>query len=482
MSPVRVAQVITAVSLQGRWIKLLQAQSTGEGPGRLLGMKARQISDLSEEAVAATLKELAGTLPTPPKEVVGLLSTGEMLTRYLVLPSENPDELKAMALYQLEGALPFSVQECVTSVKVLGPVGEGTRVLVAAVHRPNVERLVRIAQKAGLNLTRIVASSEAIGCWHRACWPESQGVSPNVWLVAELSKEGLDLGVLVRGSLVYMRQVPHPIGSLEGLVAQLQETIQAYAKEQVGPPVEQVTLSGSLSGFESIPLERLEASLGLSIHRVDPLEASPFRDTLSITASELSPEVSFSELLGVACAPRLLELDLLPLESRWQQARAALFSELRTTALLLGLGVAVVLGWVGAKIGGTFWQLRQTQTQVEALTPEVNHVKEMAATVRLIGLSRQEYALSMELLGDSTKHLLAGMNLQFLGLEGAPSSTLTLRGTAPDLGVVTSYAAALRAQPLWKSVTLRSAKTKQTGHLSSVEFEILLQPKESIRK
>ncbi len=484
----RTAQVVTAVSLQGGWVKLLQAQPAAEGPPKLLGIKARKVSGLTEEAMAGALKELVQTLPMPPREVVGLLSAGGILTRYLNLPSENPEELRAMALYQLEGVLPFSLQECVTAVKIVGKVGEATRVLVAVAHRPVVERLIRICKQAGLSLSEVTTSSEAIGQWHRLCWPGGAESVPKVWLVAELTSEGIDIGVLVGGSLIYMRQISQVAASFEELVAQFQETMEAYTKEQIGPPVELVTLSGwhaglkpilgfePLLGFESMPLERLEEALGVSVRQVDPLEQSPFRETLSVTVQEFASEVSFSELLGAACAPRLMGLDLLPLETHWQRARVSFLAELRWVILLGGLGAALGLGWVGTRIGGTAWRLNQTRQQQNLLEPQVARVRGMADTIRATQRARQEYASQMEWLIASARGLSGGMSLQFLGLQA--QDALTLRGTAPGLEAVTAYATGLRKESFWKSVQLRSAKVQQqTGASSKVEFEILLEPK-----
>ena len=289
------SSVITVFSIQGPWLKLLQARLPAEGPPSLLGLKARKIEDRTEEAFAKALKELAQSLPVSPHDVLGLLSKAEVLTRYLTLPSQNPEELKSMAHYQLEGGLPLSIQDCVTSVKIIGPVGEATRVLVAAVLRPNVEQLVRICQQAGLNLTRIAVSSEAIGCWHQACWPTgTQGPAPDAWLAVDITKEGLDLGVVLKGSPVYMRQLLHFEGGMEELIGHLQETIQAYLKERIGPSIQQVTISGWLEGLGPAPLERIERELGISVRRVDPLESSPFRESLSVTVQEFSSEVSFA--------------------------------------------------------------------------------------------------------------------------------------------------------------------------------------------
>ena len=471
----RTAEVVTALSFQGNWVKVLQTRFTESGTASLLGMKARQVAGSSEEELASVLKELTAKLPVPPKEVMGLLSTAEIVTRYLTLPSENPEELRAMALYQLEGFLPFPIQECVTAVKILGPVGEATRLLVAAAHQSNVQRLIRICRLAGLNLTEIASTSEAIGQWHKACWPKTAEAPPDVWLIAEFTREGLDLGVLIKGALVYMRQVPHPAVDLEGLAEQLRETIRAYDREEIGPPIQQVTLSGWLEQFGSVPLERLETILELPIRRIDPLEASPFRESLSVTAQELVPEVSFSELLGAACAPRLLELDLLPLEVRRQRDRQLLFHELRLTGLLCSLALVLFLGWSGTKVGTTWWQLRQTQGQVHQLEPQVARIKGMVDTVGTVLRAREEYAIQIESLAGAVQPLSAAMALQFLEVEG--DQALVIRGTAPDFNQLSHYSGALREEGIWEEVVLRSAKRQVVEGTSGVEFELRLKLK-----
>ena len=118
-SPVGIAPpgFVTAVSLHGGWLKWLEAQWKRPSQIVLLAMKARRLQGLSESEIVAALKEWVKAAPNRRRgEVVGLIPTGEVFTRYLRLPSDHPEELKAMARYQMEGLLPFPVQECVTSV------------------------------------------------------------------------------------------------------------------------------------------------------------------------------------------------------------------------------------------------------------------------------------------------------------------------------------------------------------------------------
>ncbi len=471
-----VKEAFTALSFQGGWIKLLQARPEGDS-WRLLGMKAKRAQGLSQEQTAQSLKEMLAAVPAPAGEVVGLLPKGEVLTRYLVLPSSDPAELKAMALYQLEGALPYPLQECVVSVKTLGPVGEGTRVLAAVAHRSSVERLIEVCRRAGLELSGISISSEAVGHWHQACWPASGETPPDAWLAVEVSPDGLDLGVLVKGKMVYMRQIPHPPSSLDQLAASIRETVLAYAREQIGPVLGMATVSGSLEPYGAAPLERLEGLLQMPVHRVDPLEVSPFREAPAALIQEIgSSEISFSELLGTVCGGRLLELDLLPAETRSQQEKTRFFREIRRSAFLGLLCAVLFLGWFGLKIGWVSWRLHGAQTQIRLLEAQAAPIRAADAQIRAMTQARQEYALEMELLSNAMKQLPSEVTIQFLGLEAG--GALTLRGSAPGWTAVSEYASSLRSGPFWGSVVLRSVKRQSVKGTASVDFEMILQAKE----
>ncbi len=463
--------VITVVSLRGNWIKLLQVRSE-EGKFSLLGMKAKRVEGSSEPSVAEGLKEMIRSLPAPPGEAIGLLPSGEILTRYLRLPSTDPAELKAMAAYQLEGQLPFSTQECVTSVSLLEVGLESSRVLAAVVQRSVVERLIRVCSGAGLILSRITASGEGIGNWHRLCRPRGQKPLQSVWLVVEVGPEGIEAGVLVRDQLIYMRQISYLPADLDGLAVQLKETMRAYQREQAGPPVEQVSLNGRAEVYGPETLDRLSQALELPVLRIDPLESSPLRESLGVTVQELEPEISFSDLLGTACSPRMLQLDLLPWENQLRRAQERVGREARKSAVVVGLAAALLFAWIGAKMGATVWLLRQTQHDVETLEPQVVRVRKMAGSIHAVASLRHEYALRVHRLSEATVRLVSGMTLQSLDLDA--EGTLTLRGTSPDLNGVMAYAAGLRRDPLWKEIVLHSVKRGQEDR--GVEFELVLRP------
>lgn len=467
-------QRITAVSVRSGGVKLLQARRDSKGSVTLLGMKARQVHEASdEESLTRVLREMVESLPEPPGETVGLFSSDAVVTRYLSLPSQDPDELQAMALYQMEGSLPYSIEQCVVSVKPLGPMGEATRVLVVVAHRPDIERLIRICQRANLRLTSVASATEAVGRWHQACWPEG-ALDAAAWLAVEVSEDEIDLGVFLNGSLSYMRHVSHVGGDLQDLAACLEETIQAYEKERVGPKIARVTISGRLDRMAPGALERLEVLLGLAVHRVDPLERSPFKDALAVTAKEIAPEISFSDLLGVVCVPRLLGLDLLPLETRVEQARQSVFRQGRWLLALLALTMTVLAVWVGLRMACVFLATRQAHAEVLTLQAQLTRVQRKAETIQAIGTARDLYARQIRWIGSAVQHLPPGVTLQFLGMEG--EGVVVLRAVAPDLTMITAYSAALRGDLLWATVALRAARV-QTEQ-GKVEFEMALSPKQ----
>lgn len=466
-------EVLTAVSIQSGWIRLLQARRDSRGLVSLTGLKAKKVPGTGEDLLAQALGQMLRSLPASPMEAVGIFSSDAVFTRYLSLPSSDPNELQAMALYQLEGMVPYPLDQCVVSVKPMGPMGEATRVLAVVAHRPDLERLIRVCRAAGLRLTRIASATEGIGRWHQACWPEGAPASAG-WLAAEITQEGVELGVFLGGSLLYVRHLPHVAGDLEEFAARLEETVQAYEKERVGPKIERVTVSGRLDRLPLGALERLEAVLGLSVHVVDPLEKSPFKDALVLAAHEVAPEISFSDLLGVVCVPRLLELDLLPLESRVEQAREHVYRQARRTAAGLALAALVLAGWAGLRTCSVFWFLRQSQAEIRALQPQVDRIQRRAEVIRDILSAQELYARQIRSISSAARRLAPGMALQFLGLEG--KQVIVLRGTAPDLAAVTGYSASLREDPAWEKVTLRAARVN--ADRGEVEFEMALFPKE----
>ena len=480
---VRKGQVVTAVSLGGVWLRLVQARlgdsaerlSAGRQGPVLLAAKAKKIEGFSEEQTATALKELARALPVRTEQVLGLVSTGEILTRYLRLPSADPEELRAMARYQLEGLLPFPAQECSTSVRVLGPAGEAVRVLAAAVHRPVVERFVRVCGKAGLSLNGIATSAEAVETWHQLCVPPLGRREVKVWLSAEIGPDGLDLAIASEGSLVYMRQVPAP-ADLDQMAERIKETLRAYTREQVGPPVERMILSGNFGEFQRIPLERLESALEMPVQRLNPTEGGPLKESIRSVLQAVQPELTFSDLLGAALSPRLLELDLLPVENRLERARRIFSKELRRTTGFVLFGLALLLVWVGVRVGVTWWRVQETRSEMEAVKPQAEKVQALLSSIRTVAGSRAEYAFLMECMAAGLTQAQPGVTLRFLGLE--PDRTISVRGWAPDLAVLTHYATSLREAPLWEEVLLRSAKSEEKGEGKSpvVDFELLLRP------
>ncbi len=466
-------EVLTAVSMHGGWVKLLQVRREPQGALKVLGLKARRMPPEDEGLTVQALAGLVKGLPEPVRQVVGLFPAEGILTRTLTLPSQDPAELRAMAAYQLEGLLPYSVQECVVSIKVLGSAGEATRVLAAVAQRAEIERMLRICRAAGLELTELACSTEAVGRWHQACWPKGLPAAAG-WLVAELTLEGLELAVLVGGSLVYMRQVPLAIADADEAATRIAETLQAYQTEKAGPPVQRVTLSGWTDPLTPEVLDRMQIQLGLPIHAVDPLESSPFGDMLAVAVKEAAPEVSFSELLGVASAPRMLELDLLPVETRYDQLRTGLVRHLRRTGALLGTALAAVALWTGLKWGVTALSLGEIQAQVQLLQPQVEQIRQRVERMRDLSAARIQYGAQVKWIASAAQHLSPEMTLEFLELQG--DRALTVRGISPDLDSVTRYASELQKDPLWRSVALRSARRR--GETEKIEFEMALFPRD----
>ncbi len=465
-------QIVTAVSFQGGWLKLLQAKSVQGKVGALSAVKAARISGMQEKEAADLLKQMIASLPFPAGPAVLLFPNGETFSRYLKLPSTDPSEFRSMALYQLEGALPYSVQECVVSAVALDSDEDFTKVLAVAAPRQAAERMLAICRQAGLEISRIGVSSEAVGRWHGACRRSGEDLPDAVRLSVELMPDGLDLAVFSGGSPIYMRQVPQSSSDSDEIVSRIAETAQAYARERVGPPIERVTLSGSPNGFGAGLEERLEQELHVPVSRIDPLEFSPFGETLLEALRGYSGEVSFTDLLGAVCEPRLLSFDLLPAEAKQQQALAALAREGRRAAIFAGAVLLILSVWAGGRMAAASLRIQHLEQESQRIGPAAARVEKMAADLSAVAAARIEYHSRLEVLHQALSAMPSGMQIRNLVLQA--DGTLLLSGSAPDLKAISSYAVSLKNGPHFKNVLLRSARARASS-ADGVEFELSLE-------
>ncbi len=438
-----VTSTTTLVHVGDRAVRLLQVRHTPTGP-ELVTVKTRATAGLTP-AIFATITR---SLPAAPGRVILVLPKAQVLTRVLTLPADDPGELATMARYALADSLPYALDDCLVAVQRLQTFDKKTRVLAVITPKATLNTLLALLAPAGLTPQAIALSSEGLVRWHQCLLP-GETASPR--LVLETLGDTLELALVEQDRLLTLRSLPLPPQGCAPawVVTQVQETLQGYVQERLGPPITQITVSGPVLSAQAV-VATLSEHLNLPVVVADPT-AGPFTQALAHMAEELTTQ-PWSDLLGLAVTQAPFALDLLPADLKQQQAHEAVQR--------LGLRALTWLGlcaWLGAANLGLLtlrharWQ-EIWHTQHAGINAQATHAQTIAHYLDAVATAQTAYAAQMTGLTDLQASLPAGVALEQLTLHGPE---VTVQGSAPTLGAV------MQAITHWHELSSLTALTLQ---------------------
>lgn len=457
---------VVVVGWEAQAIKVLQAEQR-ESQLTVRHLTVREVAEGDVAAAGEILREMVTGLDRPLGRVLLIVPRSEVLTRYAKLPSRHPDELLHMATYQMHGELPFPVEECVVAIHPLDSDDQGTRVFLAAVHRPVIDRLLAVARSAGLVPEGIAISTEGAASWAGQLWAGLQHPAPGCWLFAAVSGDIVELGIVADQQLVFMRQgamlgevTPERLGLL------IRETVSAYTRELRGAMPNAVLVIGAFSdpgAWET----RLHERVDWPVSVVSPTTAQLWDASVAPTAMELLHEIELVDLLGVATRPRHLALDLLPVEVK----RERLQIQRRQAWWMLGVWGAIAVGWLAVcaavGVGRQWWQVRRLEHRVAELEPQANAVQSRLHQIEQGLAARRHTAAALMVLTHAAGQMPPGVTWSTVTLDA--DGRLLLKGVAPSYEVLFQTLAALARLADVRDAVLQSATERLPGQ---VEFEL----------
>lgn len=446
--------VETLVSVGDQVVRLAQVRHEAQGPV-LLALTTRPTASVTGES----LRGLVRTLPAPPGRVLLVVSKTQVLTRCVTLPAEDPGELVTMARYAVADTLPYALDDCVVAVQPLRSFEKKTTVLAVITPRAALDRLLSLLAPAGLTPHAIALGAEGLARWHQRLSP---GGPEGPRLVLETLGDTLELAIVEGERLWQVRSLPLPAlteRSAAWFVTQVQETLQGYMQERVGPAVTALTVSGPLLGTQGI-IATLAEHLALPVTMADPT-AGPFTQALAHQATALTAQ-PWSDLFGLALAPTALTLDLLPAEVTRTHARDAVRHQALAVVTWFG-----ICAWLGAGVFGVAWlqstRLHQTLAhQQTRWAATATHAQAVARYLDQVMEAQPVYAASLTLLTELQTSLSEAVTVEQVSLRGGH---LTLQGSAATLGDVMQVVEAWSRLPTLTDVTLPHATAAHGGRV-----------------
>jgi Tfp pilus assembly protein PilN len=456
----RAKKIIFILSLAENSLKILKCQLQ-KAKRTFLDLAVETLPEnINEKALAEKLKLIFKSLNYKQHPLIVSLSRSQATFRFLIVPTQAPEEIEKIIYLQAAKYLPYPADELISAYQTILTDKEGyAQINLIMVHKNAIERYLNLFQEMNIKDFQIVLGSYGLSNLYHFIRPQD----PAPVMLMDINSQQAELVIASGRKLYYSRyfKFNKDQPDLEAFFnEEINKTKEAYLKEvRLEPPA------------KIILLETTNKQIPLSIERLNYLEKIKFPEDLR--SKIIHSQTSFVPLIGLGLEDLPSSLDLLPAESKEKKKRACRYNE-QLHLTLWGLGIILV--WIAIFIKALDNQalyLGRIKDKLNKITKEAKPLEDMENRLRLLNAHTQKKWSSLSLLSEIHKLLPPEASLASLSYDAR--GELVLRGQAQDLSRVFSFVAQLEGSPLFKQaqVKVRYASKIKIKTAEVVDFEII---------
>jgi len=452
---VRIKPRPTAVLLEvsSDWIKVLEITSQRSG----LTISKAYLEQVDESTrVAESLKKAFKKMKFSRVPLLCSIPRQLVNVRLLELPSVDPTEIKDMVELQVSRQTPYSIQEILSGVKMLGQTRKGTytRVLLAIVQRTVVRERYYAIEDAGLAVERMGVSSEGVLSWvlyHTRSMP-----AENVVLSLDVDSYFTHMLVIRNHQVIFTKSLlwgaKQADAGVDAFVGRVQEAARSCEDVLQGKGFDVVLLSGAESARRPDMVSALQDSLQVSCESVDPLqELKVHSATDAQLTKEVRSSVSLTGLIGMALDPGKLALHFVP--DVYAMRQRLLFLGKGWAGLLSGVAALLVAASLFFSLGA--WNrmqyLEELTVETELLRPQVMQIERRLEILRATRGRQEAYVMPEHLLPVIHAAVPEGVFLDSLSLH-MENGRFSIQGSAPQRRAIRDVIRLLEDTPYFTQV------------------------------
>ncbi|GMW02732.1 MAG: hypothetical protein AMXMBFR84_38680 [Candidatus Hydrogenedentota bacterium] len=409
---------------------------------------------------AAGFKAFAKTHRIAEDDVCLVLPRHTLTSRMLVLPSQDPDEIKGMVTLSAGEYVPYPANEIVVDQAILQRLADGhSRVLAVFAHRDTVEEQVDWLRQAGIEAEHILVSTACLA----AAAIEGRKGNDERFAIVHLAPGGLEILILNGGRVEYSRGIAvaqswpehtqDNAEAIEELAVELRTSLAAYRREsEDGQGVDTVYVSSDCVQVGGIA----DALAGITGLEVAPARFAQTLMSHTDAVGGLLPMVS----LGAAVAAQdrsPIRISLVPaslLRVRRQLAARRIVTRAALTVLANVLALGCVYGYAVYQRSAYIAEL---QSRIDAVQPIADDVTSKRKQLMRLKQHLDRKGSALEILSVISDQMPGGMNItEFSYTHGEEAR---LRGRTGYTGSADNLAAELRRIGLESMPRLSQAST-----------------------
>ena len=460
---------ITAVELSERCFKIAQALWDTDG-ARLAAVTGeewnlKQEGQKAEEKLQATLR----SLPAATTFLIGCLPRSSVTTRHLLLPSQDPKELRNMVALQVQRQIPFSKGKIVFDYRILEAVTNGrSHLFLVIAEEEVVHNALSLLQKVGTPPQIVSFSSWGLLNWAALHHAPQEG--DPFFLFLDVDRWNSHAEIVHHHQLYFSRSFPIGSEALKqadgpaSFSREVSHFLGAFKKEFPEASLSFATLGGisevlpkaksALSGMLPFPIELLPAD--------SPLMTESLKGVLNQSS------MSFSSVLGLVLA-RSPVLNLLPEAVKQRQRRRSLRRQGSRIAVL-ALAFFFLFGFsVQGLLQERRRYLEDLQKELRRLDPLVSQTASMEKELEALRDRAAQSQQFLETVRTVYETIPATVSLTFLSLE---PDRVSLRGISQEISQVFSFAEALEKSPELEKVEVKNTSQRRLQDREVIDFRI----------
>jgi len=313
------------------------------------------------------------------------------ILRYMVIPSQRPDEIRSMIDLQVGSRIPYSREEVEIDFQVLSNTADGfAKVAVVIIPQETAMRYWKIFSDSKVPVHGITISS--IGLW--LLYQQLPDVTDKLGAIFDLDVDHSEICLCTKEYWLTSREIPI------GFVQMQQEGYEEFLKqweltqnntsiEKLTAAVGQVYLVSSANRAYALGNEMAKAQSDLTIKEVLLTQMLGLERGLQWSKLMTDDGVSVASLAGIAFSPQQPPIDLVPRVVRQAQEKRVYNRRL----VILGIWATMALIFSGLALGvGVFKkiiqlahiedQLRDTKHEASGVQDQLQKIYDIEGVIK----------------------------------------------------------------------------------------------------
>ncbi|MFC1704071.1 pilus assembly protein PilM [Candidatus Omnitrophota bacterium] len=467
----------TAVEITGTHIKVAQVKSDYLGAA-VTALRHKEIASQSDEAISNSLKELFAQNKIKPTRVLCVIPRRFAILRTLKLPSHDDLEIRKMLQLQATKQIPYPKEDIIIDYTVVAKeTGGYSRVLLAIVHKDVAFRYLTMFQKAGIEIEKIVLSSQGVCSWYNFFQPKGALGEKEIAVLIDVDTDTTDICFYGNKHLFFSRAISFGTKDtsdekMRDFLEQVRLTISAYNKEKIDYSIAKIVL---LSGSENLTdaARGLEEELAITTETVNVSQCMAGTKKLSLPPSMDTNTVSSVVILGQSLQGEKDQLNFMPL-SIYQDKKDKIIKKELITAALLFLGcVFLVFTAAFVKLYQDEQHLKNLEISLRDTTPEAEKLRTAISKLNLIKQRLDPTYSSIDIIHELYDLLPEGMGINIFNLD--ESNAFTLQGVSLAMSEVFKFQSLLEESPRFQNVEVKYASKRRIRGGEVTDFRISCQ-------